>query len=173
MDARIIVKPVNEPACVPADQVVAVVTAPSVGLDDIEALLRCFTSDCAGQTPPSRPVPMEMEIMMQCLLSNAPAPMQALPPRTTVTEMETLLQRLLPGVPTLAPRVRPFPAHRAWSTIVCFSCGNSGHGVGRCPQLDETFPYMLPGWSAEKVSANYMMISPRVAAERLWTGNGD
>ena len=30
--------------------------------------------------------------------------------------------------------------------------------MGRC-QLDDTFPYMLPGWSAEKVGANYMMIS--------------
>ena len=39
--------------------------------------------------------------------------------------------------------------------------------MGRCPELDETFPYMLPGWSAEKVGANYMIISPRIAAERL------
>ena len=51
-DARRIVKPtleraqlvytVNEPACVLADQVVATVTAPSVGLSDIKALLRCL-----------------------------------------------------------------------------------------------------------------------------------
>ena len=50
---------------------------------------------------------------------------------------------------------------------MCFSCGKPGHGVGMCPELDETFKYMLPGWSAEKVGANYMMISPHVAAERL------
>ena len=35
--------------------------------------------------------------------------------------------------------------------MVCFSCGRPGHGVSQCPHLDETFPYMLPGWSAEKV----------------------
>ena len=45
-DAHIIVKPtpewtqpvytVNEPACVPADQVVATVTAPLVGIGDLE-----------------------------------------------------------------------------------------------------------------------------------------
>ena len=54
-----------------------------------------------------------------------------------------------------------------------FSCGKPGHGVGRCPELDETFPYMLPAWSAEKVGVNYMMVSPRVTAERLRAENGD
>ena len=54
----------------------------------------------------------------------------------------------------------------------CFSCGKAGHGVGRCHELNETFPFMLPGWSAEKVGSSYVMISLRVAAERrpdqLW-----
>ena len=50
MGARRIVKPaperalpvytVKEPACVPADQVVAAVTVPPVGPGDLEALLR-------------------------------------------------------------------------------------------------------------------------------------
>ena len=35
--------------------------------------------------------------------------------------------------------------------MVCFSCDKAGHGVGRCPELSETFPFMLPGWTAEKV----------------------
>ena len=34
---------------------------------------------------------------------------------------------------------------------MCFSCGKTGHGVTRCPELDETFPFMLPGWTAENV----------------------
>ena len=58
-------------------------------------------------------------------------------------------------------------SRRDWTTIVCFSCGKPGHGVGSCLELDEAFPYMLPGWSAEKVGANYMVSSPRFAAERL------
>ena len=92
--------------------------------------------------------------------------------QTGITGMETLLQRLLSGTPVPVTRSRPGPVRRDLTTIVCFSCGKPGHGVGRCPELDETFPYMLPGWSAEKVGANYMMISPQVA-ERFRAGNDD
>ena len=45
--------------------------------------------------------------------------------------------------------------------MVCFSCGKAGHGVGRCPELNETFPFMLPGWMVEKVGGGYIMISPK------------
>ena len=71
---------------------------------------------------------------------------------------------------TETPTVIP---HRDWTKIVCFSCGKLCDGVGRCPQLDKTFPYMLPGWSADKVGANYMMISLYVVAERFPSGNGN
>ena len=63
----------------------------------------------------------------------------------TGIQLETLLQRLLPGSPVPASRARPGPIRRDWATIVCFSCGKSGHGVGRRPELNEIFPYMLPG----------------------------
>ena len=65
----------------------------------------------------------------------------AAPSKTGITDMETLLQGLLPGIPT---RARPGPIRRYWATVVCFSCGKAGHGVGRCPELNETFPFMLP-----------------------------
>ena len=86
----------------------------------------------------------------------------------TTTVMEMGLRHLLqPGTPMPVPWSSPVPARRDWTTVVCFSCGLPGHGVSRCPHLDETFPYMLPGWSAEKVDGQYMMILPRAAAERL------
>ena len=109
-DDRRIVKPmperartvhtVREPGCGPADQVVAAVIAPSVGVGELEALLRG-------------------------LLSNVPV--SAPPPRVAITDMATMLQRLLPGTPMRAQQPRPVPIRSDWTTIVCFSCGKSGH----------------------------------------------
>ena len=73
----------------------------------------------------------------------------------------------------MASRTRPGPMRRDWAMIMCFSCGKTGHGVGRCPVLNERFPLMLPGWSAEKVGDGYVMILPQVAAERRRVGNAD
>ena len=79
--ARGIVKPaperalpvyaVNKLACVPADQVLVAVTAPLVGLGDIEALLRRLFPTAPVQTLLLRPVPTEMEILLERLLSGA------------------------------------------------------------------------------------------------------
>ena len=44
----------------------------------------------------------------------------------------------------------------------------------RCgPALEESFPFMLPGWRAEPTPGDFIMISPCVAAERRQTENGD
>ena len=67
----------------------------------------------------------------------------------------------------------PGPMWQDWVTVVCFSCGKVGHGATRCPDLNEAFRFMLPGWKAKKVGGGYVMISPRVAAERRRPGNGD
>ena len=117
-----------------------------------------------------KPVPTELESWLQRLLGEVQEP------KPEITDLETLLQGLLPGIPAPAPRARPGPIRRDWAMIVCFSCGKAGHGVGRCPELNERFHFMLPGWSAEKVGDSNVMISPRVAAERrrgeTWTDPG-
>ena len=121
------------------EQIVAAVTGPSVGLADLEAMLK------------------------RLLLA---VPAQAPPPRSPPTNIEAMLKRLRPGTPTPAPQPHPATA----PTILCFSCGKYGHRVSICPQLDVN---RLPGWSAEKMGDHYVMISPRLAAERLRAGNGD
>ena len=37
----------------------------------------------------------------------------------------------------------------------------AGHAATRCPALDESFPFMLPGWRAEKTPGVFVMVSPR------------
>ena len=86
----------------------------------------------AAVTPP--PVePGDLEAVLRCLLPTAlvPTPQH----RPMPTDMELLLECLL-------------PACRDWTTVVCFSRGKPGYGMGRCPKLDETFLYRLRGWSA-------------------------
>ena len=145
-----------------ADRMVAAVTAPPVGPNGLEALLRRLhvLPTTPMPTPLPMPIPTELESLLQRLLSGVPAPTPTPPPRTGIMQLESLLQRLLPGMPVTASQTRPGPVRRDWATIVFFNCAKSGHGVGRCPKLNEAFPYMLPGWPAEKVAGNYMMISP-------------
>ena len=88
------------------------------------------------------------------MFSNAPT---SVPPPGT-SDIETMLQRLLPGTPALWSYL--VPVRRDWATVVCFSCGKPGHGVSRCPQLDITFPYMLPGWSAAEFHCADLIILP-------------
>ena len=49
----------------------------------------------------------------------------------------------------MRPPTRQRPIRRDWNGAVCFSCRKSGHATTRCPALDESFPFMLPGWRAE------------------------
>ena len=96
--------------------------------------------------------------------------------------LESLLRQLLPTPVVPLPPPKPVPSNleqllqRLWGgggTVVCFSCGKPGHGVTRCPALHGVFPFMLPGWKAEKVGRGYAMISPRVAVERRRAENGN
>ena len=86
--------------------------------------------------------------------------------------MEILLQNLLPvGSPvTDEPRLIK---RQNRSSGVCFSCGESSHAASRCPALNETFPFLPTGWQADRVGDGYVMRSPRMIADRRWTGNVD
>ena len=155
-DDRRVVKPtpekarpvyaVSKPTLMPTEQVIAAVTGPSVGLADLEAMLKHLLPAVSAQ---------------------------ALPPHSVSIDIEAILKRLLPGTLTQAPQPRPETTRRDWSTVLYFSCGKYGQGVGRCPQLDMKSPFMLPGWSAEKMGDYYAMISQRLAATRLRAGNGN
>ena len=74
----------------------------------------------------------------------------------------------------MRPPTRLCPIRRDWNGVVCFSCGKSGHAATRCPALDESFPFMLPGWRAEKTPRGFVMVSPRsVVARKTSTDLGE
>ena len=64
-----------------------------------------------------------------------------------------------------------FQLVNVWAELV--QSGKAGHSATSCPTLDESFPFMLPGWTAKKVVGGYAMISPQAAAERHRAENGD
>ena len=55
-----------------------------------------------------------------------------------------MLRSFLSGQQPTRPPPRQRPIRRDWNGVVCFSCET------RCPNLDESFPFMQPGWRAEK-----------------------
>ena len=101
---------------------------------------------------PSRatPIPSECEQLNYTALDGERAShvWPLLRERSGLTDMEILLQSLLPvGSPATE---HPLPAvGRHGSTVMCFSCGESGHAASRCPTLDDTFPFLPPGWQAD------------------------
>ena len=101
--------------------------------------------------------------------SRQPAPV--IPPKPV--GLENLLRSYLSGHQTSGQQSRQRPIRRDCNGIMCFSCGKVGHSATRCPALDESFPFMLPGWRGETTPGGFNMISPRVAAERRPEENGD
>ena len=154
---------------------VAAVTKPKSTPDQVEDLFRRLLAGVAPPAPVPAPVPEVpvMEKLSQHLVAEAqirqPAPVVV----SETAGLETLLRLLLSGqlAPVQQPRQGSF--RRDWNAVVCFSCGKAGHSATRCPTLDEPFPFMLPGWKSEKTPGGYIMISPRVAAERRRAENGD
>ena len=161
---------VDEPGCGLDDRMVAAVTNdhPTGSARAVGDFAQTVAPHPGGAGVASQTSTHGIEKLVSALTGGSAGTKARSTSQDRITDMETLLQSLLPGTLVPASWTRPGPIRRDWATVVCFSCGKAGHGVGRCPELNETFPFMLPGWAAEKVGGSYVMISPRVAAE-----NGD
>ena len=130
---------------------------PSGNADGIGDVIASF--GVLEPTPPTRPTPGGMESMLKRLLSLTPAPVPTSTPLSAFLVREAG-QRcpLLLGMLTSIPRLSPILTRKDWTTMVCFSCGRWGHGVSRCLQLHETFPYLSPGWSVERRDGQCMAV---------------
>ena len=150
------------------------VNKPESSVDHGKELLRKLV---AILTAPARaPEPSAMDKLVQLLIGkfakNKPVP-PAPPAPVEPTKLETMLQTYFRGKQSPSQQSRPRPVRRNWADVKCFSCGKTGHSATRCPVLDVTFPFILPGWKAEKTSTGYLMISPKMATDRRRAENED
>ena len=95
--------------------------------------------------PKVSPIPSEYEQFLQRLMGTEPPLWPLLLERTDITDMEIILQSLLP-VGSQVMEHTLLAVNCQVTTAVCFSCGEAGHPVSRCPALDDTFPFLPPGW---------------------------
>ena len=152
----------TEPVCL------VTVNEPNSPGDQSEELLKKLLAVLTPKVPPSVRVPKlsPMDKLVQLLLSETAKREPAPPTPAEPQGLETLLQTYFAEQqsPRQGPRFRQ--VRRNWSDVKCFSCGKTGHSATRCPTLDVTFPFILPGWKAEKTSTGYLMISPKIATDR-------
>ena len=151
----------TEPVCV------VTVNKPNSPVDQSEELLKKLLAVLTPTAPPPARAPdlSPLDKLVQLLLSETAKREAAPPTLAELPGLETLLQTYFTEQqsPRQGPRFRQ--VRRNWSDVKCFSCGKTGHSATRCPTLDLTFPFILPGWKAEKTPTGYLMISPKMATD--------
>ena len=151
------------------------VNKPERSVEDTNELLRKLVDMLTpgANTTVKAPEPSTLDKLVQLLTEKVAARKPALPESQEPTKLETKLQNFLENRRMPNQEFRQRPVQRDWSEVKCFSCGKSGHSATRCPTLDIAFPFILPGWKAEKTSVGYMMISPRRAMDRRQAENAN
>ena len=167
-----VVKPVDkEPETVRA----GTVNKPERSVEDTNALLSKLVEmlGLGVNTMTKAPEPSILGKIADLLRDKMAAMKPALPETQELDKLGSKLQTFQNSDRMPRQEFRQRPVQRDWSEVMCFSCGKSGHSATRCPKLDITFPFLLPGWRAEKTSVGYMMISPRRAMDRRPSENAN
>ena len=137
--------------------------------DQTEELLRKLVEALTPVEPMKTPAKasdlISLDKLSELLMSQVVRSEPEVPKLVEPTGLEAMLRSYFTGQQStgLGPRSRPL--RKDWSDMKCFSCGKSGHSATRCPTLDVSFPFILPGWKAEKTQTGFLMISPK----RRWT----
>ena len=144
---------------------VAAVTGQRSGQNQLEDMLRRVIS--TAERPAQKPEVSDIEKLLHQLAREP----QSRPPAVVNPPVPTALEHMLRSfLDRQRQRQRkPLlkrPTRRDWTDMVCFSCWKSGHTATRCPNLNEAFPFLQPGWQTEKTSGGFVMIPPRVTTDR-------
>ena len=140
--------------------------------DVLGLLMRHLLPTPAVSPPKATPIPSDHELLIQRLLGTVHHIQPEVQERSSITDIEILLQSMLPVGSVAEQNVWP-PADCQEPTVVCFSCEESGHVTSRCPVLDESFPFLPPGWRADR-TYNAIVLRPLSSSgkRRLIRGRG-
>ena len=131
--------------------------------DMLDLLMRQLLPTPAVSRPRATPIPLDRELLIQRLRGPEHPVRPVLQERSNLTYIEILIQSLLPVGSVVEENVRP--------TVVCFSCGESGHATSRCPVLDDSFPFLPPGWQVDQMGDGFSLRPPPRGADCLRLGN--
>ena len=154
---------------------VVTVNKPNSLVDQSEELLKKLLAVLTPAVSPPAKAPelSPMDKLVQLLLSETAKSNPVPPAPVEPPGLETLLRTYFAEQQSSRQELRFRPVRRNWSDVKCFSCGKTGHSATRCPTLDVTSPFILPGWKAKKTSTGYLMISPKMATDRRRAENED
>ena len=144
-------------------------------VDQLEVLLRKLLVGLTPTVPPPVKAPEEstLEKLVRLLVLETSKKSPTRPAPVEPAGLDTLLRSYLTEQQPLRQQPRLRPIRRDWPEMKCFSCGKTGHGVNRCPALDTSFPFILPGWKAEKTQMGFLMMSPKMATDWRRAENED
>ena len=101
----------------------------------------------------------DREFLIRNVLEAVGARREVISERLRSRELELSLRDVTPVGSVMIerhPLRRVFPhADDLGGRGQCFSCGFFGHGVNRCPRLDRSVPYEMPGWSVDVRDGQY------------------
>ena len=107
--------------------------------------------------------------LIRCALSSVERPTL----KPAIPDIIGQLQQLVREPLNRAPAVVNPPVPKTLEQMLrSLLDGKLGHTATRCPDFNEAFPFLQPGWRTEKTSGGFMMLPPQGIADRRPTENG-